>query len=59
MNMLKAHNSKTQTVIEGFNKYQKLRQQSKEEGIPFEQLVSESNDLNMVKRNKKIYRAKK
>lgn len=59
MNMLKAHNSKTQTVIEGFNKYQKLRQQSKEEGIPFEQLVSESNDLNMVKRKKKIYRAKK
>ena len=58
MNMLKAHNSKTQTVIEGFNKYQKLRQQSKEEGIPFEQLVSESNDLNMVKRKKKIYRAK-
>ena len=59
MNMLKAHNSKTQTVIEGFNKCQKLRQQSKEEGIPFEQLVSESNDLNMVKRKKKIYRAKK
>ena len=59
MNMLKAHNSKTQTVIEGFNKYQKLRQQSKEEGIPFEQLVSEFNELNMVKRKKKIYRAKK
>ena len=58
MNMLKAHNSKTYSVIEGFNKYQKLRQQSKEEGIPFEQLVSESNDLNMVKRKKKIYRAK-
>lgn len=44
MNMLRAHNTKTASVINGFNKYQHLRQRSKDEGIPFEQLLQEQGD---------------
>jgi hypothetical protein len=36
LNMLKAHNSKTSTIISGFRKSQKLRETSKNEGIPLE-----------------------
>ena len=36
INMLRAHNTKTAQIINGFNKYQQLREKSKAEGIPFE-----------------------
>ena len=56
LNMLKAHNSKTSTIISGFRKSQKLRETSKNEGIPLEQLIAEQPDV--VKKKKKATKVK-
>jgi hypothetical protein len=54
LNMLRAHNSKTLTVINGFKKYQQLRERCKNEGIPFEQLIAEQHDAPAKKKKKLI-----
>lgn len=55
--MLKAHNSKTSTIVSGYNKKQLLKQKAKEEGIPYEQLVAEQPDQ-PVKKKKKFIKKK-
>ena len=56
LNMLKAHNSKTSTIISGFIKSYKLRECSKNEGIPLEQLIAEQPEV--VKKKKKTTKVK-
>jgi len=57
--MLRAHNSKTSQIINGFQKYFQLREKSKAEGIPFEQLIERDNiDILPVKKKKKILKSK-
>jgi len=38
-NMLKLHNTKVAKVIKGFQNYQALREKSKTDGVPFEELL--------------------
>ncbi len=51
--MLKAHNSKTAQIIKGFNTYCAMREKSKIEGIPFEQLLAENETDEVPKKKKK------
>jgi len=41
VNMLKLHNSKVAKVIKGYCSYAAMRERSKTEGIPFEELQEE------------------
>ena len=63
-NMLKLHNTKVAKVIKGFQNYQELREKSKAEGIPFEQLLKESKEsqesnMKEAKETKKAKKVKK
>ena len=62
--MLKVHNSKVNKITGGYKEYCELRERSKTEGIPFEELkaqVDENNDLlpKKAKKGKKGGKKKK
>ena len=59
MNMLRAHNTKTATVINGFTKQAQLKERAKQEGVPLEQLMQEQGETSVVKKKKKTLVAKK
>jgi hypothetical protein len=54
--MLKAHNTKTAVVIDGFRRYQALRERSVKEGIKFEELMLVEEGVKGAKKGKRKFK---
>ena len=48
--MLKVHNSKVDKVIGGYHAYMKLRERAQQDGVPFEQLRDEQENVEPKKK---------